>query len=98
MPSPFVPLAPSADTLFGVLDALGTQKITVRGRTLRHVPYTCVLRQLCALCGAKGQRVASSLSCDNSALFVARKGRFFSDVGTVTRSMLSKQLKGGVTA
>ena len=40
MPSPLVPLDPPADTLFGVLDALGTHKITVRGRTLRHVPYT----------------------------------------------------------
>jgi hypothetical protein len=41
MPSPLVPLDPPADTLFGVLDALGTHKVTVRGRTLRHVPYTC---------------------------------------------------------
>lgn len=40
MPSPLVPLDPPADTLFGVLDAIGTHKIVLRGRTLRHVPYT----------------------------------------------------------
>ena len=40
MPGPLVSIAPPADTFFGVLAAMNTSAVTVRGHTLRHVPHT----------------------------------------------------------
>ena len=40
MPKPLVSLDPPADTLFGILNELGTCRVTVRGHALRHVPHT----------------------------------------------------------
>ena len=40
MPAPLFSLTPPADTLFGMLTALGTHKATIRGHDLRHVPHT----------------------------------------------------------
>jgi hypothetical protein len=40
MPKPLTDIIPPANTLFGVLNELGTSKVIVRGHALRHVPHT----------------------------------------------------------
>lgn len=41
MPRPDRILDQPANSFYGVLEALGTHRLSVRGRALRHVPHTC---------------------------------------------------------